>query len=104
MALASISAACGATREVTGEQAVSPDLGVTAIQDAAAVEAAATPVGNTEVGVFRRELRHGGNNGTLARSSTVPIALQVIGYGNDTTFHYPAGLNLNLIAAPPQVK
>jgi hypothetical protein len=42
-----------------------------------------------------------GNNGAHVLTSTLPVGLQVIGYGAYTSYQYPAGLDLVPIAPPP---
>jgi hypothetical protein len=34
-------------------------------------------------------------------TSTMPVGAQVMGYGAYTSYQYPGGLNLTLIAPPP---
>jgi hypothetical protein len=42
-----------------------------------------------------------GVNGAHVLTSTAGVGIQVIGYGNYTSYQYPGGLNLNVIALPP---
>jgi hypothetical protein len=42
-----------------------------------------------------------GNGGAHVLTSTKPVGLQVIGYGAYTSYQYPGGLNLDLLAPPP---
>ena len=42
-----------------------------------------------------------GVGGAHLLTSTAPVGIQVIGYGNYTSYMYPGGLNLNAIAPPP---
>jgi len=51
-------------------------------------------------GVARAQLG-AGNNGAHLLESTEPVGIQVMGYGNYTSYQYPGGLNLNVIAPPP---
>jgi hypothetical protein len=44
-----------------------------------------------------------GKDGAHVLESDQPVGLQVIGYGKYTSYQYPAGLNLNVIAPPPVV-
>jgi hypothetical protein len=37
----------------------------------------------------------------VACGSSPPVALQVLGYGFATSYQYPGGLNLQLVAPPP---
>ena len=45
----------------------------------------------------------GGPSGTGAHrlTASVPVGIQVVGYGRFTSYQYPGGLNLNLISEPP---
>lgn len=45
-----------------------------------------------------------GKDGAHVLESDKPVGLQVVGYGKYTSYQYPAGLNLNVIAKPPTVK
>ena len=47
----------------------------------------------------RRVCQHQGNG--LGRIEGLPIGIQVIGYGDYTTYMYPGGLNLGQIAPVP---
>jgi hypothetical protein len=49
------------------------------------------------------DLTKSGNDGARTLSSGLPVGVQVIGHGSATSFQYPAGLNLYLVAgAPPK--
>lgn len=50
-----------------------------------------------EVGVFRAKLP----SGTHTLTSSEPVGLQVMGYGAYTSYQFPGGLNIKMIAAPP---
>jgi hypothetical protein len=52
-------------------------------------------------GVFRVDLTKTGKDGAHTLTAKKPVGVQVIGFGDNTSFQYPAGLNLNLIAPPP---
>jgi hypothetical protein len=52
-------------------------------------------------GVHRADLRRSGKDGAHTLSAKKPVGVQVIGFGDNTSFQYPAGLNLTLIAPPP---
>jgi hypothetical protein len=52
-------------------------------------------------GVHRADLRRSGNGGAHTLEAKKPVGVQVIGFGDNTSFQYPAGLNLALIAPPP---
>ena len=69
--------------------------------DGAPVTAAAQGIGTSTYKVFRVQLQGGANNGAHVLQSTLPVGLQVLGYGLYTSYQYPGGLNLNLIAPPP---
>ncbi len=53
-------------------------------------------------GVWRTEL--GRTTESHVLTSTLPVGLQVMGYGAYTSYTYPGGLSLALIAPPPSVK
>ncbi|MFO0667403.1 MAG: IgGFc-binding protein [Polyangiaceae bacterium] len=55
----------------------------------------------TEYFVGHVALQVGANNGAHVLESSVPVGIQVLGYGENTTYQYPGGLNLAVIAAPP---
>ncbi len=42
-----------------------------------------------------------GNAGAHVLEATAPVGIQVIGYGDYTSYQYPGGLNLGFIAPPP---
>lgn len=52
------------------------------------------------LGVWRLTLGSG-KNGAHTLTSQKPVGLQVMGYGAHTSYQYPGGLNLKLIAPPP---
>ena len=54
-------------------------------------------------GVQRITLGQGGSGAHVLESS-VPVGLQVLGYGLFTSYQYPAGLNLKEIAPPPPMQ
>jgi hypothetical protein len=58
------------------------------------------PIGTTGLGVYRVKLG-AGKGGAHVLTSKKPVGVQVIGYGDNTSYQYPAGLNLKLIAPPP---
>ncbi len=74
-------------------------MGAALTLDGAAVTQAATPI-SSGFGVARVPLSTA-NNGAHVMTSDVPFGIQVIGYGVDTSYMYPGGLNLELIAPPP---
>ncbi len=69
------------------------------------VDVASTPqaIGGSSYVVHRLDLKKSGKDGAHTLSASAPVAAQIIGYGTNTTFQYPAGLNLSIIAAPPTV-
>jgi hypothetical protein len=80
---------------------VAPD-GTTVSIDGAPVAggAAPTPIGSTGFGVLRVKLG-AGNAGAHLLTASNPVGLEVVGYGAYTSYTYPGGLNLDLIAPPP---
>ncbi|MBS2019395.1 MAG: IgGFc-binding protein [Deltaproteobacteria bacterium] len=51
---------------------------------------------------FRARIRlSSGNDGVHVLEASKPVGIQVIGYGDNTSYQYPGGLNLTLIAPPP---
>jgi hypothetical protein len=60
-----------------------------------------TKIPTTEFEVYRIKLPTG-TGGSHTLTSTKPVGLQVLGYGLYTSYQYPGGLNLALIAAPPK--
>ncbi len=75
--------------------------GVQMMLDGANVTAVGKPIGTSTFQVHRVALSGGSNNGAHVLTSTQPVGIQVIGYGSYTSYQYPGGLNLNLIAPPP---
>ncbi len=67
--------------------------------DGAALTATPTPI-SSGFGIARQQLGPG-NNGAHVLTSSAGVGIQVIGYGNYTSYMYPGGLNLNAIAPPP---
>jgi hypothetical protein len=76
---------------------VSP--GTTLTLDGAAVTAPQTAVGS--LAVVRITLPVGGSSGTHVMSGSQPFGIQVIGYGQYTSYQYPGGLDLQVIAPVP---
>ena len=60
----------------------------------------ATPVGQSTYGVVRVQLGNG-MKGLHVLEATAPVGIQVMGYGQYTSYQYPGGLNLGAIAPPP---
>jgi len=72
--------------------------GTTVVLDNTSIDTSGSPVGDGYVVV------HGVNLGSLGAhvlSASAPIGLQVMGYGSFTSYQYPGGLNLKMIAPPP---
>jgi IgGFc binding protein len=62
--------------------------------------AAPTAIGSSKHGVSRVKLGPGAG-GAHVLVSDKPVGIQVLGYGAYTSYQYPGGLNLKLIAPPP---
>lgn len=72
------------------------------VVDGTAVTAAFSAIGSGPYGVWRVKLGAGPkSDGAHTLTSTQPVGLQVVGYGDYTSYQYPGGLNLNLIAPSP---
>lgn len=69
--------------------------------DGAKVSAPWQKIGSGPFGVHRVDLTKSGKEGGHTLNAKKPVGVQVIGFGDNTSFQYPAGLNLNLIAPPP---
>lgn len=54
-------------------------------------------------GVFRVKLG-AGKGGAHTLEAAKPVGIQVLGYGANTSYQYPGGLNLKLISIPPVPK
>jgi hypothetical protein len=78
---------------------VTQPMGAKVTLDGTLVNVAVTPIGSG-YGIARVHLGPG-NGGAHVMTSTMPVGLQVIGYGRYTSYQYPGGLNLDLIALPP---
>jgi len=59
-----------------------------------------TPIGSSGYGVARYQLGVG-NAGAHALQSDKPVGIQVMGYGQYTSYQYPGGSDLQAIAPPP---
>jgi hypothetical protein len=72
------------------------------VLDGVAVTAKFNAVGSGSYGVWRVTLNSGPkSDGAHTLTSTKPVGLQVVGYGQYTSYQYPGGLNLNQIAPSP---
>ena len=60
-----------------------------------------TPIANTQYGVLRIKLG-AGINGAHTMTGTLPVGVQVLGYGSYTSYQYPGGLDLTSISAIPK--
>jgi hypothetical protein len=78
-----------------------PD-GASVMLDGAALSSAPSAVGTTGWSVVR-ELLGPGEGGAHRLESDQPIGLQVMGFGHATSYYYPGGLRLELIAPPPTI-
>lgn len=67
--------------------------------DGAPVDTAPVAIGSG-FGVARVELPLG-NSGAHVLEATAPVGIQVLGYGLATSYQYPGGSDLNIIAPPP---
>jgi hypothetical protein len=74
--------------------------GSTLTLDSAPVITPLEPIGAGPFGVVRVKLGPG-KGGVHSLTSSTPAGIQVIGYGDNTSYQYPGGLNLKLIAPPP---
>jgi hypothetical protein len=82
--------------EIVGTSDAAPVL------DGTAVASAFTAIGTGPYGLWRVTLNGGPkSDGAHTLTSTQPVGLQVVGYGKDTSYQYPGGLNLNQIAPSP---
>src|SRR5204863_8832820 len=68
--------------------------------DGAPLKTTFQKVGTAGLGIYRVKLG-AGKGGAHVLTAKKPVGVQVIGYGDNTSYQYPAGLNLKLIAPPP---
>ena len=78
---------------VTGPITAGPSIDGTPLTEYEAIEG--------DYGVWRAALAKGGSH-TL--TSVQPVGLQVMGYGSYTSYTYPGGLSVGIIAPPPVVR
>jgi hypothetical protein len=65
---------------------------------------AATPIGTSGWSIIRAKLDSAtGGIHALTTSHEKGLGLQVVGFGNATSFYYPGGLNLKRISDPPVI-
>jgi IgGFc binding protein len=69
--------------------------------DGAPVTAPWTMIGEGPYGVQRLDLTKSGKDGAHTLRAQKAVGVQVLGFGDNTSFQYPGGLNLKIIAAPP---
>jgi hypothetical protein len=74
--------------------------GVTVTVDGAAV-GGFKAIGTSGFGVARYKLMVGSNGGAHTLQATMPVGIQVMGYGLYTSYQFPGGSNLSAIAPPP---
>ncbi len=72
--------------------------------DGQTVAAPWTMIGDGPFGVQRVDLNGTGNGGAHTLTAEKPVGVQVLGFGDNTSFQVPAGLDLKLIAPPPMTK
>lgn len=75
-------------------------VGAQVTLDGAPLSVTPTPIGGGEYGVARVKLG-AGQQGAHVITSDKPVGVQVMGYGDYTSYQYPGGLNLIAIAPPP---
>lgn len=69
--------------------------------DGAPVSAPASKIDGTAFAVYRVHLG-GGTGGAHGLTAQKAVGIQVVGYGDNTSYEVPGGLNLKLIAPPPK--
>ncbi len=74
--------------------------GTTITLDGQDISATLKSLSGTEYFIGRARLGVGQDGAHVLESSN-PVGIQVLGYGENTTYQYPGGLNLGTIAAPP---
>jgi len=77
---------------------VMPD-GANVVLDGSAASGSPASLGSG-YSILRAKLSAGANGAHLLTSDK-PVGIQVVGYGSYTSYQYPGGLNLTLIAPPP---
>jgi hypothetical protein len=71
------------------------------VLDGVPVTQTPTPIGTGSFGTFRVPITAGSSSGSHTLTSDVPMGIQVLGYGQYTSYQYPGGGNLSLIAPVP---
>jgi hypothetical protein len=78
--------------------------GAEVMLDGAPLSAPLTPIGASGWSLARQQLSGaGGGIHSLTTSHEAGLGLQVVGFGNATSYYYPGGLNLKKISEPPVV-
>ena len=75
-------------------------MGATVELDGEVLDVTVTEIGESGYGIRRVPLPQA-NGGAHVLQSDEPVGLQVMGYGDYTSYQYPGGLNLEVIAPPP---
>jgi len=75
--------------------------GTTIALDGVTTSAAPTAVDSTGFAVTRLRLEASASSGAHVLTASKPVGIQVMGYGLGTSYQYPGGLDLALIAPPP---
>jgi hypothetical protein len=70
--------------------------------DDAPLKGMPTAIGTSSWSIVREPLS-GGMNGAHKLTADREVGLQVMGFGHATSYYYPGGLNLKLIAPPPDI-
>lgn len=82
--------------DIVGPSSAAPTI------DGAAVSVPWTPIGGGPYGVWRVLLRAGPTgDGRHVLTSAAPVGAQVLGFGSNNAYQYPAGMNLSSIAPLP---
>ncbi len=74
--------------------------GAVIVVDGKELKQAASEIGSSGYSVVRHSLSSSGS-GAHVLTANGPVGIQVVGYGDYTTYRYPGGLNLDTIAPPP---
>jgi hypothetical protein len=77
--------------------------GAKMLLDGAAPPGTPVAIGTTGYSLTRAKLGTG-KSGAHTMTSDKPVGIQVMGYGDYTSYHYPGGLDLKAIAPPPPIK
>jgi hypothetical protein len=79
---------------------VTAPTGATITLDGAPLNVTGTPIGSSGYDVLRVQLQ-AGQGGAHVLTASAPVGVQVMGYGEYTSYQYPAGLGLAQISPPP---